>query len=103
MAVHVIGMPLVDQLVEALILNVPAARAQLHDGAGGSRPRRGPIPFGTLQMDLFVKLAADTVGLPAANDPNGYARLRSGSEALQVPTFPQDIFLAQDYGGHRLE
>jgi hypothetical protein len=52
-----------------------------------------------LLVDLLVELAADTAGLSAADNPNGHAHLRPGSEPLQVPALVSDLSLLHGRGG----
>ena len=97
--VHVIGVPAVGGLVESLVLDRPAAMAELHHGPGRSRDlgqRGDPEPVGNQFFELLVQLPTNLTGLEAANDTDGVSALRPSGEALEVPalaTYPVGLLL----------
>ena len=93
MVVGAVEMELVDELVEALVFNLPACVTDAPDGLGGGlRKREGgdPIPVGgdPFSTDWFGFVGADHTHRVLHAGPRG--------EALEVPplilSFPQALF-----------
>ena len=85
--VDVVGVPLVDQFVEALVFYVPPPVADSHYGMGVDflfREAGGPEPFGNGGLLFFVSLAADRGGFQALHYAHGVAQLWPRQKSFDV-------------------
>ena len=86
--VAVVGVPVVDEFVEALVFDAPALVPDVHDAGGACfacRQAGGPYPFGGGLLDLAGELAAHADRLQASHDADRLAQLRPRLEAADVP------------------
>src|SRR6267143_1077074 len=78
---HMIGVPFVGQLVEAIIFDIPSLVPQMDDAMEGNLGRRQggrPDPVTRLWMVLLVELPAYRVGLQGTNHAHGSVHLGPG-------------------------
>jgi hypothetical protein len=90
MFVHVIGMPLVDQLVEveAMILDIPSLMAETDGPLGGNlrgRKRGHPDRVAGLRRILSVDLPAHRVRFQRTEDAHGSVHLGPGEQVWKIP------------------
>ena len=105
--VDVIGMPVVDQGVEAaFVFDGPSPMAQAKDAFGaqaGLRDGGAPYPFGDLLLLPAVALPADGGALQAPHDAHGPVDVLPTAEALDVPAFAPGLAAPEDRRGQAVE
>src|ERR1700691_4550302 len=88
MAKDVIGMPLLDEFLESVILDIPALVAE-NDSALDRKlgRRRGghPDPLAAQELRLVIELPPYPVSFPRANHPHRRLHLRPGSKVGNIP------------------
>jgi len=86
--VDMIGVPFLDQLLEAIVLNIPSLVAQtddLLDENFGRGKRRHPDPVTALRIVPLVELPAYRVGFQRTNDAHGSMHLWPREQVRKIP------------------
>src|SRR5580692_11742033 len=101
MAKDVIGMPLIGQFVESVILDIPALVAENNGALGrklGSRRGGHPDPNAVEEFGLAIELPSYRVSFPRANHSHRGLDPRPGTQIGNIPPFTLPITIATQEG-----
>ena len=97
MAKDVIGMPLLDELLESVVLDIPALVAENNGALGrklGRRRSGHPDPLAADEFRLVIELPPYLVSFPRANHSHRRLHLRPGRQVRNIPPFTLSTAIA---------